>query len=110
MSELTEQGLLPAEHRALRELHATVRKLESHWNSLAGRLGGQFSDLLGDGASEAHDLLRELEDKTAAYDLYGTPVAQSVGAPVTVTAQAWVRNASSESKPGRRMPSTWSTV
>ena len=33
-------------------------------------------------------------------------IAHSFGAPVTVTAQAWVRNASSASKPGRSMPST----
>ena len=37
-------------------------------------------------------------------------IAHNFGAPVTVTAQAWVRNASSKSKPGRSMPSTWSTV
>jgi hypothetical protein len=37
-------------------------------------------------------------------------IAHFFGAPVTVTAQAWVRNASSASKPGRSMPSTWSTV
>jgi hypothetical protein len=29
-------------------------------------------------------------------------IAQTFGAPVTVTAQAWVRNASSASKPSRR--------
>ena len=34
-----------------------------------------------------------------------TPFTDTL-APVTVTAQAWVRNASSESKPGRSMPST----
>jgi hypothetical protein len=80
MPELTEQGLLPAEHRALRELHATVRKLEGHWSGLAGRLGGQSADLLRDGAAAAHDLLGELEERTAAHDLHGTPSAQSVGA------------------------------
>ena len=37
-------------------------------------------------------------------------IAARFGAPVTVTAQAWVRNASSASRSGRRMPSTWSTV
>jgi hypothetical protein len=30
--------------------------------------------------------------------------------PVTVTAHVWHRNASRESKPSRRYPSTWSTV
>ncbi len=33
-------------------------------------------------------------------------IAHNFGAPVTVTAQAWVRKASSASKPGRSMPST----
>ena len=37
-------------------------------------------------------------------------IAAVFGAPVTVTAHAWVRNASSASKPGRSRPSTWSTV
>ena len=46
--------LLPAEHRALRELHATTRQLESHWAKLARRLG---DDLLAEGAQAAHQLL-----------------------------------------------------
>ena len=37
-------------------------------------------------------------------------MAQALGAPVTVTAHMWVKNASSASKPGRSRPSTWSTV
>ena len=37
-------------------------------------------------------------------------IAHALGAPVTVTAHAWDRNASSASKPGRSVPSTWSTV
>ena len=37
-------------------------------------------------------------------------MAASLGAPVTVTAQVWVRKASRQSKPARRRPSTWSTV
>ena len=37
-------------------------------------------------------------------------MAQVLGAPVTVTAHMWVRNASSASNPGRSRPSTWSTV
>mmetsp|Transcript_13140 Transcript_13140/g.43880 ORF Transcript_13140/g.43880 Transcript_13140/m.43880 type:complete len:296 (-) Transcript_13140:352-1239(-) len=36
--------------------------------------------------------------------------AHDFGAPVTVTAQVWHRNASSASNPSRRYPSTWSTV
>ena len=37
-------------------------------------------------------------------------MAQVLGAPVTVTAHMWVRNASSASNPGRSRPSMWSTV
>ncbi len=37
-------------------------------------------------------------------------IAQVFGAPVTVTAHMWVRNASSASSPGRSLPSMWSTV
>mmetsp|Transcript_22152 Transcript_22152/g.87883 ORF Transcript_22152/g.87883 Transcript_22152/m.87883 type:complete len:330 (+) Transcript_22152:1056-2045(+) len=36
--------------------------------------------------------------------------AHALGAPVTVTAHVWHRNASKASKPSRRYPSTWSTV
>ncbi len=37
-------------------------------------------------------------------------MAQAFGAPVTVTAHMWVRNASIASNPGRSRPSMWSTV
>ena len=37
-------------------------------------------------------------------------MAQAFGAPVTVTAHMWVRNASSASRPGSSRPSMWSTV
>ena len=37
-------------------------------------------------------------------------MAQVFGAPVTVTAHMWDRNASSASSPGRSRPSMWSTV
>ena len=37
-------------------------------------------------------------------------IAQVLGAPVTVTAHMWVRNASRASNPGRSRPSMWSTV
>ena len=37
-------------------------------------------------------------------------MAQVLGAPVTVTAHMWDRNASSASNPGRSLPSMWSTV
>ena len=34
-------GMFPAEHRALRELHATTRQLAGHWAKLGDRLGGE---------------------------------------------------------------------
>jgi hypothetical protein len=78
MAEVTTNGLLPAEHRALRELHATARQLESHWAKLARRLD---DDLLADGAAAAHDLLAELRERVGGdHDLHGQPAAQAVGA------------------------------
>ncbi|MDA0161800.1 hypothetical protein OM076_16120 [Solirubrobacter ginsenosidimutans] len=70
--------LHPAEHRALRELHATARQLESHWAKLARRLD---DDLLAEGADEAHELLVELRSRVGEeHDLHGQPAAQAVGA------------------------------
>src|SRR4051794_41039395 len=70
--------LHPAEHRALRELHATARQLESHWTKLARRLD---DDLLAEGAEEAHELLVELRSRVGEeHDLHGQPAAQAVGA------------------------------
>ena len=40
----------------------------------------------------------------------GSLMAHAFGAPVTVTAHAWARKASSASISGRSRPSTWSTV
>jgi hypothetical protein len=79
MSEITAQGLLPAEHRALRELHATARALRSHWRKLAHRLGAE--PFLSEGAAAAGELLRELEARIGdEHDLHGQPAAQGVGA------------------------------
>jgi hypothetical protein len=70
--------LHPAEHRALRELHATARQLESHWTKLARRLDDDF---LTEGADEAHELLVELRSRVGEeHDLHGQPAAQAVGA------------------------------
>jgi len=81
MSEITAQGLLPAEHRALRELHASARQVESHWGKLARRLGDEPGALLSDGADAASELLTELHARVGAgYDLHGQPAAQAVGA------------------------------
>jgi hypothetical protein len=77
---VTEQGLFPAEHRALRELHAMVRQLGGHWSKLARRLGGEASEVLERGAAATRELLGELSEQTAAHELYGFPAAQGVGA------------------------------
>jgi len=76
---VSESGLYPAEHRALRELYAMASQLASHWTRLGGRLGGAPGDALADGASAARELLRELADRTAAHGLHGFPAAQGVG-------------------------------
>jgi|tagenome__1003787_1003787.scaffolds.fasta_scaffold20732760_2 hypothetical protein len=64
----------PAEHRALRELHATTRQLRNHWRKLSRRLD---DELLAEGADEAETLLAELDDRI---ELEGRPAAQAVGA------------------------------
>jgi hypothetical protein len=74
---VSTQGLYPAEHRALRELHAMARQLTAHWTRLAGRLGGEPA--LEGGADAARELLGELAERTAAYGLHGTPAAQGTG-------------------------------
>jgi hypothetical protein len=71
--------LYPAEHRALRELHATGRQLASHWGRLAERLGGPPSGPLRDGAATARGLVGELAKETAKHGLHGFPAAQGVG-------------------------------
>jgi hypothetical protein len=76
---VTDHGLFPAEHRALRELHATARLLAGHWAKLAGRVGGEPADVLQRGAATARELLRELAERTAAHGLHGSPAAQGVG-------------------------------
>ena len=76
---VSDSGLYPAEHRALRELYAMASQLASHWTRLGGRLGGAPGDALGDGASAARELLRELATRTAAHGLHGFPAAQGVG-------------------------------
>lgn len=70
-------SLHPAEHRAVRELHATARALASHWASLAGRLGEPAAAPLRSGASSARALLEALSYRS---DLpAGYPAAQGVG-------------------------------
>jgi len=76
---LSEPTLYPAEHRALRELHATGRQLASHWARLADRLGGPPAGPLRDGAATARGLVRELAGETGRRGLHGYPAAQGVG-------------------------------
>ena len=73
-------GLHPAQNRGLRELYAFSRQLASHWSRLAPRIGaGPAPAALEAGAAAARDLLAELTELTASYDLYGFPAAQGVG-------------------------------
>ena len=74
---VTAQGLYPAEHRALRELHAAGANVAGHWAKLARRLGGETA--LEQGAAAARELLAELSERTAAHGLHGFPAAQVVG-------------------------------
>jgi len=70
-------SLHPAEHRAVRELHATGRALASHWTALAARLGAPAEQPLRAGASSARALLEALSYRS---DLpAGYPAAQGVG-------------------------------
>jgi hypothetical protein len=70
--------LTNAEHRALRELHATTRQLRNHWRKLAGRLDSEF---LAEGADQADALLQALEARVGDdYDVHGQPAAQMLGA------------------------------
>jgi hypothetical protein len=68
-----------AEHRALRELHATGRQLSSHWWRLGDRLGGASATTLQDGAAVARAMVTELAKQTAERGLHGFPAAQGVG-------------------------------
>ncbi len=76
MTELTEQGLLPAEHRALREAYATARQVHGHWAHLGRRLGGPPGDFLAEGAETAAELLAEFGESA----IPGVPMAEGVGA------------------------------
>jgi len=68
-----------AEHRALRELHATGRQLSSHWWRLGDRLGQPSARALQDGAAVARAMVTELAKQTAERGLHGFPAAQTVG-------------------------------
>ena len=68
-----------AEHRALRELHATGRQLAGHWWRLGDRLGDPPARALQDGAAVARAMVTELAKQTAERGLHGFPAAQTVG-------------------------------
>jgi len=72
-------GMFRAEHRALRELHATGRQLASHWWRLGDRLGGAPAASLQNGAAVARGMVTELSKTTAERGLHGFPAAQGVG-------------------------------
>jgi hypothetical protein len=75
---VTDQGLFPAEHRALRELYALARQLGGHWARLADKLD-PAPDVLERGVAASKELLAELADRTAAYGLHGVPAATGAG-------------------------------
>jgi hypothetical protein len=79
MTETSSQGLYPAEHRALRELHASGRQLAGHWRRLARRLGGEPAIVLARGADEADALVRELSRRAEELGVPVVPAAQMVG-------------------------------
>jgi hypothetical protein len=71
--------MYPAEHRGLRELHATGRHLGNHWWKLGDRLGGAPATTLQDGAAVARAMVTELAKQTAERGLHGFPAAQGAG-------------------------------
>ena len=78
-TERTE--LHPAEHRAYRELYAACQQLITRWRRIASALEGTaIGERLKDGAAEISVLLTELGPRTATYGLYGSPMAQGMGA------------------------------
>lgn len=78
-TERTE--LHPAEHRAYRELYVACRQLITRWRRIASALEGTaIGERLKDGSAETSVLLTELGPRTATYGLYGSPMAQGMGA------------------------------
>jgi hypothetical protein len=73
---VTDAGLYPAEHRALRELSAFSRQLVGHWERLSARLG---EPLLDDGAATVRELIGELIGRCSAHGIELYPASQGVG-------------------------------
>ena len=79
--ETEETALHPAEHRAYRELYASGRQLVTRWRRVGSALDDTtVGERLVDGAAETSVLLTELAPRTATYGLYGSPLAQGMGA------------------------------
>jgi hypothetical protein len=76
---VTEAGLFPAEHRALRELSAFTRQLVGHWERLGDRLGGETGEPLERGVGAARELIGELTGRCAAHGIELFPASQGVG-------------------------------
>ena len=74
-------ALHPAEHRALRELYLTAKRLEAHWSALARRMPAD-RDALEAGAREAGALVAQLPAATEPRGLHGRPAATSGGATI----------------------------
>ena len=76
---MSEAGLYPAEHRALRELSAFARQLVGHWERLGGRLGGEAAEPLERGAAAARELIGELVGRCSPHGIELYPASQGVG-------------------------------
>jgi hypothetical protein len=70
-------GLFPAEHRGLRELHAVTRQLVGHWSRLGRRLD---EEVLVRGAVTAAELLEEVSARCREVGIEVYPAAQGAGA------------------------------
>lgn len=75
---VTDKGLFPAEHRALRELYALTRQFGGHWARLDDKLD-PAPEVLARGVDASKELLGELASRTAAYGLHGVPAATGAG-------------------------------
>lgn len=73
--------LHPAEHRAYRELYAACRQLITRWRRVGSALEDTVvGERLIDGAAETSVFLTELAPRTASHGLYGSPMAEGMGA------------------------------
>ena len=76
---VSEAGLYPAEHRALRELYAFARQLAGHWERLGGRLGGERGRGARARRGAARELLGELVGRCSAHGIELYPASQGAG-------------------------------